>query len=119
MKRHNFKNLLIWQKGIEIATASYNLTGSLPKEEKFGLISQMNRSAVSIPSNIAEGTAKSSDKHFIIFLENALGSSFEWQTQLIISNNVGMVNDDDFTTYEKQIIEIQRMINSFMDKIKS
>lgn len=119
MKRHNFKNLLIWQKGIEIATASYKLTGSLPKEEKFGLISQMNRSAVSIPSNIAEGTAKSSDKHFIIFLENALGSSFEWQTQLIISNNVGMVNDDDFTTYEKQIIEIQRMINSFMDKIKS
>ena len=119
MKRHNFKNLKIWQKGFEIATASYNLTGSFPKEEKFGLISQMNRSAVSIPSNIVEGTAKSSDKHFLIFLENALGSSFEWQTQLIMSNNVGLVNDHDFTTYEKQIIEIQRMINSFMDKIKS
>ncbi|WP_438962997.1 four helix bundle protein, partial [Nonlabens sp.] len=109
----------IWEKGIELAIQSYEITGKFPKEEKFGLISQMNRCAVSVPSNIAEGTAKSSDKHFSIFLENALGSSFEWQTQLIIAHKIGYINIEDFKNYETKIKEIQRMINSFMDRIKS
>ncbi|MGB5981568.1 MAG: four helix bundle protein [Nonlabens sp.] len=119
MKRHNFKNLKIWQKGIELAITSYEITRKFPKEEKYGLVSQMNRCAVSVPSNIAEGTAKSSDKHFKIFLENALGSSFEWQTQLIIAHKIGYVSKDKFDEYESNITEIQRMINSFMDRIKS
>ena len=119
MKRHNFKNLKIWQKGIELAISSYELTGSFPREEKYGLISQMNRSAVSVPSNIAEGTAKSSEKHFFIFLENALGSCFEWQTQLIIAQKVGYLEKEEFNKYEQAIVEIQRMIDSFMNRIKS
>lgn len=112
MKRHNFKNLKIWQKGIAIAKSSYEITGSFPNEEKFGLVSQMNRAAVSIPSNIAEGTAKSSDKHFKIYLENAIGSSFEWQTQLIVANNIGYIDKSEFDKLEENIIEIQKMINS-------
>lgn len=119
MKRHNFKNLNIWQNGIELAITSYEITGAFPKEEKYGLVSQMNRCADSVPSNIAEGTAKSSDKHFKILLENALGSSFEWETQLIIAHKVGFINEDKFDEYESNIKEIQRMINSFMDRIKS
>ncbi len=119
MKRHNFKNLKVWRKGLEIAVSSYKLTKSFPSEEKFGLTSQLNRSAVSISSNIAEGTAKSSNKHFVIFLENALGSSFEWQTQLTIAFEIGYLSEEQFQLHEKEIIEIQKMINSFIDKIKS
>jgi four helix bundle protein len=103
MKRHNFKNLKIWEKGIELAISSYELTGKFPKEEKFGLISQMNRCSVSAPSNIAEGTAKSSNKHVYILLENALASSFEWQTQLTIAHKIAYISNEYFEKHEINI----------------
>jgi four helix bundle protein len=103
MKRHNFKNLKIWEKGVELAIRSYELTGKFPKEEKFGLISQMNSSSVSVPSNVAEGTAKSSNKHFYIFLENALGSSFEWQTKLTIAHEIAYISNEYFEKNEINI----------------
>ncbi|NOQ92557.1 MAG: four helix bundle protein, partial [Flavobacteriaceae bacterium] len=82
MKRHNFKNLKIWQDGISLVSETYNMTNKFPKYEVYGLSNQMNRCAVSIPSNIAEGTSKSSDKHLNKYLEDSLGSAFEWETQL-------------------------------------
>ena len=85
MSRHNFRNLKIWKEGLLLVNENSILTKRFPKEERFDLTSQMNRCSISIPSNIAEGTAKSSDKHFKIFLENSLGSAFEWETQLEIA----------------------------------
>jgi four helix bundle protein len=80
-----FKELKIWQKGFDIALKSYKLTGYFPKEEKYGLASQITRASVSIPSNIAEGSSRSSEKDYNRFIEISLGSSFELKTQLLIS----------------------------------
>ena len=80
MARHNFRKLTIWIDGVSFAKEAYQLTKKFPKEERFNLISQMNRAAVSIPSNISEGSAKSSNKHFKIFLETSLGSAYKWET---------------------------------------
>jgi len=82
---HNFKELKVWKAGIEICKTIFVLTRSFPGEEKFGLISQMTRSAVSIPSNIAEGCGRKSNKELHQFLNIALGSSFELETQIIIA----------------------------------
>ncbi len=80
MVKHNFKKLLIWQESLELVIETYEITKNFPSEEKFGLSSQLNRCSVSIPSNIAEGTSKSSEKHFKNYLETSLGSAFEWET---------------------------------------
>lgn len=84
-KRHNFKKLKIWQMGMELAKIIFEVTYTFPSQEKFGLISQMNRCAVSIPSNISEGSSRT-NKSFSHFLDIALGSSFELQTQVLLSN---------------------------------
>ena len=85
---HNYKELEIWKNSIVFCPKIYNVTGTFPDSERFGLISQLTRAVISIPSNIAEGSAKSSDKHFLIFLENALGSCYEIETQLLVSKQL-------------------------------
>lgn len=77
----------------------------------------MNRCAVSIPSNISEGSSKSTNKHFKKFLENSLGSAFEWETQLIVSRNENYLNKEKFEELENKILQIQKMIGSFMDNL--
>jgi four helix bundle protein len=81
---HNLKELKIWSKAIDLATEIYKLTAEFPKEEKYGLTSQIRRSAISVPSNIAEGAGRNSDKEFVYFLGVSNGSSYELQTQLVI-----------------------------------
>jgi len=105
--KHNFKELLVWKKSIDLVKSVYQLTTSLPSEEKFGLISQMNRSSVSIPSNIAEGSGRTSDKEFLHFLNIAISSSYELETQLIISNEIFGLEIDYVLI---QISEVQKMI---------
>jgi len=90
----NFRNLKIWQKGMDLVIDVYKLSERLPKEEKYGLKSQITRAAISIPSNIAEGASRSSDKDFKRFLEISLGSAFELETQLIIIQKLNMMNND-------------------------
>ena len=80
----NFRNLNIWQQGIELVTYVYEVAAQLPKEEKYGIASQICRASVSIPSNIAEGCSRNSDIEYKRFLEIALGSAFELETQLVI-----------------------------------
>lgn len=106
----NFKNLNVWQNGIELVIDIYKKTEDFPKEEIYGLTSQIKRSAMSIPSNIAEGTGRSSDKDFNRFLDVALGSSFELETQLIIANRLKFLDDIDFNKLNQQIDEEQKMI---------
>src|SRR6267154_2728278 len=84
-KTQNYKDLVVWQKGIALAKATYRLTSKFPSEEKFGLVSQMRRAAVSIPSNIAEGQARHTPGEFIQFISHAEGSAAELDTQLILS----------------------------------
>jgi four helix bundle protein len=88
----NFKKLEIWNKGIHIVKETYKVSSSLPSEEKFGLKSQIKRAAVSIPSNIAEGSGRNSEVEFKRFLEIALGSLFELETQMIIAIELGFLN---------------------------
>jgi four helix bundle protein len=105
-----FKELKVWQKSIALVNQIYAETGSFPKEEIYGLTSQIRRSAVSIPSNIAEGCGRHTDKDFAKFLGYALGSSFELETQLIIASNQNFINDDEFKEIEIQLHHIQNMI---------
>jgi four helix bundle protein len=114
----NFKQLLIWQKGFQIAVKSYNIVSSFPKEEKYSISSQITRAAVSIPSNIAEGSSRTSMKDYNRFLEMSLGSSFELETQLLIAEAVNFGEKDKRDDLLKEIDEEQKMIMSFMSKLK-
>jgi len=115
--RHNFRKLNIWIEGIELAKDTYSTTKGFPKSEMYGLSSQMQRAAVSVPSNIAEGTSKSTDKHFSVYLESALGSAFEWETQLIIAFQIGFISEETFKHLESKIQKIQGMLTRFMENL--
>lgn len=115
---HKYKELKLWQKSIDLVTGVYLTTRSFPETEKFGLISQINRAAVSIPSNIAEGAGRNSDKEFIQFLSIAHASSFELETQLIISKNLNYLSVEDLDQLTTQIEELQKMNYSIQSKFK-
>jgi four helix bundle protein len=113
----NFKELKIWQKGFSIAVDSFKLVSTFPKEEKFGISSQITRAAVSISSNIAEGSSRSSEKDYNRFIEISLGSCFEAETQLLIA---GALNYGDNELCMKLLIDIdeeQKMLMGFMKKL--
>ena len=114
----NFKNLKVWQKGIDIVMKTYDVTTLLPKGEKFGLVSQMNRSAVSIPSNIAEGCSRDSKKDFNNFLRIALGSSFELETQILIVEKLSFANKSPIDSLKVTIDEEQKMLMALMKSLK-
>lgn len=116
MKRHNYKNLKIWQIGIEIVDDVFKLISGFPIEEKFGLRSQISRCSVSIPSNIAEGSSRT-DKSFSHFMNIALGSSFELETQLIIAYKRNYLTKQELTQIEEKIAEFQKMTMSFQNKL--
>jgi four helix bundle protein len=113
---HNFKDLKIWQEAMKVVKSTYLLTAQLPLDERFGLISQINRSAVSIPSNIAEGSGRTTDKDFLNFINISLSSSFELETQLILANDLFQLDVKDLII---KINELQRMIVGFKKSISS
>lgn len=114
----NFKQLLIWQKGMEIVKATYELTKNLPNEEKFGLTSQMRRCAISIPSNIAEGSCNRSRKHYHHYIKIATGSAFEVETQAIICKDIDLLESDKVQYLLDLIEEEQKMLTGFINKLK-
>ncbi len=113
----NFKKLLIWQKGIEIAVECYNLVSGFPKEEKFGISSQITKAGISIPSNIAEGSGRGGAKEFKRFLEIALGSAFELETQLIISKSVCFNEISCVEHLMAKVVEEQKMLTGFIGQL--
>ncbi|QCX00397.1 four helix bundle protein [Aggregatimonas sangjinii] len=115
MGRHNFKKLKIWDEGMSIVDDTYDLVETFPKLERFNLISQLLRCSVSIPSNISEGTSKSTDKHFNKYLEDSLGSAFEWETQLIVSYRRKYISEEKFQYLENKIQQLQKMISGFQN----
>jgi len=115
-KISSFRDLKIWQNGLTIAQETYSLTQKLPKEELFGLVSQMRRASVSVPSNIAEGRSRSSRKDFSQFLRIALGSLAELETQLLLTKNLyEHINIDNVM---QMVHEEQRMISGMIKSLK-
>ena len=108
------KDLEVWQKAIAFVTDIYNQTSSFPKEEMYGLVSQLRRSAVSIPSNIAEGAARQSNKEYIQFLYVALGSLMELDTQLIIAKNINFISEELLIVLQLKMEEIGKMLNGLI-----
>ena len=117
-KIRDYKDLLVWQRGIALAKEVYNVTRTFPSEEKFGLISQMRRAAVSVPSNIAEGHARNTRGEYVQFLSNAEGSLAELDTQVRISMELGFCRDDEKLSHLlTQILELQKMLKSLRAKL--
>jgi four helix bundle protein len=115
----NFKQLKIWQKGFEIAVKSFTLTSTFPKEERYGIVNQITRAGVSIPSNIAEGSSRTSEKDYGRFIEIALGSTFELETPLLISKEVNFGNKNLYDNILTDIEEEQKIPYAFKNKLNN
>nr|WP_121270725.1 four helix bundle protein [Pedobacter schmidteae] len=116
---HKYKELKVWQKSIELVTDVYCAKAKFPDKERFGLISQINRASVSIPSNIAKGAGRNSAKEFLHFLSIAHASSYETETQLIISRNLNYLSINELDVLTEKINEWQKMSYAFQSKLKS
>jgi four helix bundle protein len=116
-KTQSYKDLVVWQKGIALAKATYQLTSKFPSEEKFGLVSQMRRALVSIPSNLAEGQARHTTGEFIQFISHGEGSIAELETQLILSIELVFAKAEDAKTSFILLDEIRRMLNGLRRKL--
>lgn len=114
---HNYKELILWQKSITLVSDVYKATATFPDRERFNLISQINRAAVSIPSNIAGGAGRNSDKEFVQFLAIAHASTYEVETQLIISKNLGYLSEEDLEGLLEKLEELQKINYIFQQKL--
>lgn len=118
-KARNFRNYKVWQEAVDYATFVYKVTSQMPWFEKKGLCDQLQRAAVSISSNIAEGAARSSDADFAHFLDMALGSAFEVETQLLISKNIGYIDAGQFDGLMEDLKDIERQLNGLIKTIRN
>lgn len=113
----SYRDLIVWQKSMTWVTLVYSLSSSITESEKFGLTSQIRRSSVSIPSNIAEGYGRNYKKDYSRFLQIARGSLFECQTQIEIAINLNFISIDDCKEINELSIEIEKMLNSLINKL--
>ena len=118
-KARNFRNYKVWQEAVDYATFVYKVTSKMPWFEKKGLCDQLQRAVVSISSNIAEGSAKPSDNDFAHFLDMALGSAFEVETQLLISKNIGYIDAGQFDGLMEDLKDIERQLNGLIKTIRN
>ena len=115
----NFRELEIWQEAVNVAVISLRLIKEFPQEDKFIIGKQIQRSAISIPSNIAEGCSRNTKKEFIRFLNIALGSAFELETQFLIAKEMVIISSDDHKDLYERLNILQRRINAFRSAIKA
>jgi len=113
----NYKNLEVWKEGMQIVQLTYSVVKLLPLDERFGLCDQMTRCAVSTVSNIAEGSAYATDKHYSIYIQRALGSVFELSTQLEVCKRVFNLKDSRLDDLESALIKEGKMLNVFQAKL--
>ncbi|HLW39666.1 MAG TPA: four helix bundle protein [Brumimicrobium sp.] len=111
---HQFKELKVWQKSMDLVVDIYTVTTNFPTDEKFGLTSQLRRCAVSIPSNIAEGAGRDSEKEFLYFLSIALGSSFELETQLILSQRLNLLTKQNL----EDLLSLNNYVQNMIVKLR-
>ena len=118
MEINSYKDLIIWQKGIDLAVNVYSLSKNFPDDERFALTSQVKRSALSIPANIAEGYGRQSSKSYSQFVKVSRGSLFELETHLILADKLNFINNSElYSQIKEQIIEEGKMINAFIKKL--
>lgn len=115
---HNYKELKIWNKGIDLAESIYKTVSEFPDSEKYGIVSQLKRASISVSSNIAEGASRKSQKEFSHFLSISLGSLFEIETQLEIASRIKYINDETLKELIEQINELIKMIIGFERHLK-
>ena len=113
----SYRDLIVWQKSMDVVTLIYKLVKQFPDDEKFGLISQIKRSSVSVPSNIAEGYGRNYSKDYIRFLNIARGSLYEMQTQLQVALNLDFIVDEDLNEINSLSVEVEKMLNSLINKL--
>ena len=118
MGTRNFRDYKVWQESVDLATHIYRLTGEMPWFEKKGLCDQMQRAVVSISSNIAEGSGRSTDSEFARFLNIALGSAFETETQLLISKNIGYISEEQYDDMREKLASVERQLNGLIQSIR-
>jgi len=116
---HSYKDLDVWKRSVALTTDLYKLTARFPGTERFGLSSQIQRAAVSIPANLAEGWGRGSTKEYAQFVTIARGSLMELETHLIIGCNLGFLNPDEFRVASEAIEEIGKMLNGLIRGLKS
>ena len=114
----SFKDLVVWQRAVELSVAIYKLTSSFPRTEQFGLTNQLRRASVSVASNIAEGYGRSTKGEYLLFLGHARGSIFEVQTQLLIASTLNFGNKELSPQVENLSQEVSRMLVAIMDKLR-
>ena len=115
----SYKELKVWRKGIHLVKDIYKATAAFPKEELFGLVDQLRRASISIPSNIAEGNGRHSRGEYIRYLHIARGSCYEMETQVIISKELGFLDEAQYQSLSTQIDEVGRMLNAMIQKLSS
>ena len=112
------KDLRVWQQSIEMVTSIYLMTKAFPKDELFGLVSQMRRAAVSVPSNIAEGYARGTDREKLHFLRISSGSMSEIETQLMLSLNLGYISQESFDELSENVTSVWKQLNALISSLK-
>lgn len=115
----NFRKLQIWERSHKITLEVYRLTREFPKSETYGLVNQMRRSVSSIPTNIAEGCGRNTEKDFARFLDNAMGSASELEYQLILAHDLEYISLEAYETTNRELTEIKRMLNAFIQKLRT
>jgi four helix bundle protein len=115
----NFRDIKAWQKGHELALQAYRFTASFPDSERYGLTSQIRRAAISVPANIAEGCGRNSEADFARFLHIAMGSASELEYLLLVSRDLGFVAANTHNDFERNVVEVKRMLTGFVQKLKA
>ncbi|MDO9000540.1 four helix bundle protein [Sediminibacterium sp.] len=118
MKTSTYKDLIVWQKAIILVTNIYKLTNSFPSEERFGLASQLNRAAVSIPSNIAEGWGRELPKNYLQFLRVSRGSLMEVETMILISKNLNFISEKEYLEINTNIEEVGKILQGLIKSVQ-
>jgi four helix bundle protein len=118
VKPKHYKDLLVWQKGMLLTERTYGLTRHFPSEERFGLVAQMRRAAVSVPSNIAEGQARQGTREFLVFLSHAAGSLAELETQLMLCERLGFATNGDIVPAVEAVHALQKMIGAMRQSLQ-
>ena len=113
----DFRNLTVWQKSHNLAISVYHKTKTFPKEEVYGITSQLRRAIVSIPTNLAEGCGRGSDKDFAKFAQIAIGSASESEYLIMLSHELGYLNKEDFKDLSERVCEVKRMISSLIKNL--
>jgi four helix bundle protein len=118
-QKHNYKELLVWKSSMDLVTETYKMTATFPREEMFGLMSQMRRAAVSITSNIAEGYGRGTDPQILHFLDISQGSAYELETQCNIALRLNFIQQEHFDQVSYRILGIQKMIYALQKSIRN